>query len=281
MHRVETITDMADPRLEPFRQMKAQDDHLGRQIFIAEEPKIVRRLLASRHEVISVVVPPEWQTEFEPLVAARTVPLTLFVVELRILETLTGYKMHQGVLALGRIPAPISESALMESPASNSLRQHRLLLAADGLTNAENVGGLIRNAIAFGADTFVSGENSAHPYLRRAVRASMGNIFSLPYFRCTNLVDTLHQLRAHGIDCLAALPRATAATLWQTDFVRDVCLVLGAEGPGLRPAIIAACNETISIPMQAGVDSLNVGSAAAVVLAEAARQRGLSGCRPY
>jgi len=273
MHVVETISDMADPRLEPFRHMKALDDHLGRQIFIAEELKIVQRLLASRHEVISVVIPPEWRAEIEPLVAARAEPITLFVVELRVLETLTGYKMYQGVMALGRIPAAISESALLSPLPAAEPRKHRLVLAADGITNSENVGGLIRNAIALGADSFVSGENSAHPYLRRAVRASMGNIFELPYFRCTNLVETIHKLQAHGIACLATVPRTTAPTLWETDFVRDVCLVLGAEGPGLRPEVIAACQDAVSIPMEGGVSSLNVGSAAAVVLAESARQR--------
>ena len=273
MHRVETITDLEDPRLAPFRKMTAQDDHLGREIFIAEDPKVVRRFLASHHEVISVVVSPRWQPEFMTLIADRPDPLTLLVVDQQVLEQITGYKMYQGVMALGRIPAPISNEELLNPPNRPAGAQPRLVLVADGVTNAENVGSLIRNGIALGVDTFVSGENSAHPYLRRSVRASMGNIFRLPYFRSTNLVETIRQMEAHGIACLAAVPRPTAITLWQTDFVRDIGVVIGAEGPGLRAEVIEACSACVSIPMQSGVDSLNVGSATAVLLAESVRQR--------
>ena len=273
VYDIELISDMADPRLQPFRHMRQQEDYLGRGIFVAEEPKIVGRLLASPHEVISVVVPPEWREEIEPLIAGRAEKITLFVVELKVLETLTGYKMHQGVLALARIPPPISESALLTRSSPDKPRASRLLIATDGTSNAENVGGLIRNAVALGADTLVSGENSAHPYLRRAVRASMGNIFTFPYFRCSDLIQTLQQLQAHGIVCVATTPEATATPLWESDLARDICLVFGAEGPGLRPEVIAACEESLCIPMHAGINSLNVGSAAAVIMAESARQR--------
>ena len=276
MHAVEMITELEDPRLIPFRNMKAQDDDAGHEIFIAEDPKVVRRFLASPHEVTAIVVSPRWRPEFEALIASRTSPLTLLVVDQRILEMITGYKMYQGVMALGRIPPSISEAELLNPPNRPDRGQHRLLLVADGLTNAEKVGTLIRNAIALGVDTFVSGENSAHPYLRRSVRASMGNIFRLPYFRSTNLLDTILQLQANGIPCLAAVPRPSAPTLWETSFVRDVAVVIGAEGPGLRPEVIAACAASVSIPMQSGVDSLNVGSAAAVLLAESVRQRWLA-----
>lgn len=256
--------------MAPFRDMRSQVDQLSVGTFIAEDPKVVQRLLRSHIEVLSVVMSPDWRPRLEPFVAARANPPTLLVVEKRLLEQITGYRLYQGVMALARVPAPIPEESLLSSTKAG---KHRLLLVADGLTNAENVGSLIRSAVAMGVDTLVSGENSAHPYLRRSVRSSMGNIFQLPYFRATDLVGTLRRLESAGIPCLAAIPRPSARTLWETDFDRDLAIVLGAEGPGVRPEVAAACSGAVSIPMDSGVDSLNVGSAAAVLLAECARQR--------
>ena len=80
-------------------------------------------------------------------------------------------------------------------------------------------------------------------------------------------------MRAAGVRCVAAHPRPDGRTLWETNLTGDTCLVLGAEGPGLRPEVLAACDEAAAIPMHAEVDSLNVASAAAVCFAEARRQR--------
>jgi tRNA G18 (ribose-2'-O)-methylase SpoU len=156
----------------------------------------------------------------------------------------------------------------------------RLVVALDGLNNAENIGAIVRSAAAFGVQALIVGENSAHPYLRRAVRSSMGTIFALPYLVSADLAATLGQLRRVGIRCVAAHPSAAGRAVWEEDFRGDVCVVLGAEGEGLRPEVVAACDVAVAVPMQAGVDSLNVGSAAAVFLAEAARQRVLKSCRP-
>ena len=83
----------------------------------------------------------------------------------------------------------------------------------------------------------------------------------------------MHALRADGIQCIAAHPHAQGGTLLDADLTADTCVVFGSEGYGLSPAVVAACSQAIAIPMAPGVDSLNVGSAAAVFLYEAARQR--------
>jgi len=118
------------------------------------------------------------------------------------------------------------------------------------------------------------GETSGSPYLRRAVRNSMGAIFDLTVIDCANLVQSLHDLRRRGIRCLAAHPSARGKTLAQADFTGDVCLIFGNEGFGISPAVLAACDEAVAIPMPPQVDSLNVSAAAAVFLYEASRQRG-------
>lgn len=267
MFTVGTITDFEDPRLAPFRNMRAQVDHLGEGVFIAEGEKVVRRLLESPHGVVSVLMPPRWQPEYEPLLAARPENVDLFVAPKEVLSRLTGFTLFQGVLGLGRVPAPATVDQLLALP------RPRLFAALDGVTNAVNVGLVLRNAVAMGVQALLVGETSAHPYLRRSVRSCMGTVFKVPYHLSTGLVDTLHALRSSGVRCIAAHPHVDRRFLPDADLSHDCCIVLGSEGEGIRPEVRAACDEQVAIPMQAGVDSLNVGNASAVFFYEAWRQR--------
>jgi tRNA G18 (ribose-2'-O)-methylase SpoU len=267
---VTPITDFADPRLAPFRNLKAQVDHLNQGVFVAEGEKVIRRLLASPHRVVSVLVPPECVADYEPLLAARAEAITLFVAGRDVLRSLTGFSIFQGQLALAQVPRAATVDELLSLP-----RPH-LFAAIDGLSNAENVGAVIRNAAALGVQAIIVGETSGHAYLRRSVRSSMGTVFQLPYHACsagTDLATTLTQLRAHGVRCLAAHPHTDRRTLLDADLTGDRCIVLGSEGDGLRPEVLAACDEAVAIPMSESVDSLNVASAAAIFFAEAQRQR--------
>jgi tRNA G18 (ribose-2'-O)-methylase SpoU len=230
---------------------------------------VVRRLLESKFSVISVLLPEKWLRELEPLLQGRPEEIHVFVAEKERLETLTGFSMYQGLLALGQVPPARSlDEILAASP------KPWLLVAADALSNAENLGALVRNSAAFNVQALIVGETSSSPFLRRAVRSSMGAVFHLPIVESTSLVESLRDLRARGVCCVAAHPHVSGRTLSQADFRADVCLVFGSEGYGLTPSTLAECDEAVAIPMPATVDSLNVGSAAAAFLYEANRQRG-------
>ena len=110
--------------------------------------------------------------------------------------------------------------------------------------------------------------------MRRSVRNSMGTIFKLPIFEPPSLVQTLRELRRRGIRCISAHGHSEEKTLSQCDLSHDCCIVLGSEAHGISPAVLAACDEAVAIPMANEVDSLNVANAAAVFLFEARRQRG-------
>jgi tRNA G18 (ribose-2'-O)-methylase SpoU len=267
MLHVQTINSFDLPELAPYRTMRRQMEHREHGIFVAEGEKVVRRLLESNFTVVSVMLPEKWLRELEPLIQSRPEEIRAYVAEKRLLEQLTGFSMYQGVLAVGTIP----ERATLETVLQNSGRP-RLLVAVDGLSSAENLGGVVRNCGAFGVHALLVGETSSSPYLRRAVRSSMGVIFRLPIVETANLAHALHVLRAQNIRCLAADPH-TDRKISCADLVADCCLVLGSEGYGIRPEVLAACDGAVAIPMQNGVDSLNVGSAAAVFLYEANRQR--------
>jgi tRNA G18 (ribose-2'-O)-methylase SpoU len=270
MFQVHRIGSLDLPELEPYRTLKRPLDHVARGIFVAESVKVVRRLLESDFGVVSVLLPEKWLPEFAPLLEARPEHIPVYVVaHKRLLEQLVGFSMFQGVMAVGRIPAPVRlEDVLARSP------QPRLFVAAEQLANAENIGGLVRNAAAFGAQALIAGETCASPFLRRAVRNSMGTVFRLPVVEPPSLLAALWQLRDAGVRCVAAHPHAQGRTLARADFTGDVCLVFGSEGEGLSARVLAACDEAVAIPMAPGVDSLNVVNAAAVFLYEVNRQRG-------
>lgn len=268
VHRIDSL-DL--PELAPYRTLKRSAEHETQGIFVAEGDKVVLRLLESEFEVVSVLLPEERLAEFEPLIRPRSEPdIPVHVVARKeILEKLVGFDLFQGVLAVGRIPPPrVLSEVVAASPVP------RLFVAVDGLTNAENIGVLVRNCVAFGVQALLVGETCASPFLRRAVRNSMGAIFHLPVIEAISLVDSLRELSAHGVRCIAAHPHTDRKSLEAANLSTDCCLVFGSEGKGISAPVLAGCPEAVAITMPPTVDSLNVGSAAAVFLYEARRQRG-------
>jgi tRNA G18 (ribose-2'-O)-methylase SpoU len=269
MLRIERIEAFDQPELQPYRTMRRQMEHRQQGIFVAEGEKVVRRLLESGLPVLSVLLPEKWLADLRPLLESRAGEVRVFVAEKRLLETLTGFSMYQGLLAVGKVPAALGlEEILRRNP------RPWLLAAADGLTSAENMGALVRNCAAFSAQALIVGETCNSPFMRRAVRSSMGTVFRIPIVETASLEKTLAELRGRGIRSLAAHPHATGRVLPGADFRGDCCVVLGSEGYGISAAVLSACDEAAAIPMPPDVDSLNVASAAAVFLYEANRQRG-------
>lgn len=270
MVHVHPITTLDHPALQPYLTMRRQEAHREQRIFVAEGEKVVRLLLESDLEVVSLLVQEKWLEKLGPLLARRvSEEIHAFVAPKEALEQLVGYPMYQGVLALGRIPPAVT--------LTDALRRHpspRLFVAMDGLGNAENIGGLVRNCAAFGGQALLVGETCSSPWLRRAVRASMGTIYDLSVVETVSLASALRNLRLAGVRCVAAHPHTDRRTLAQADLRGDCCLVFGSEGHGVSAEVLAACDEAVLVPMSNGVDSLNVGAAAAVFLYEAARQRG-------
>ena len=270
MLRLRNIESFDLPELEPYRTLKRPLEHQQAGIFVAEGEKIVRRLLESRLGVVSVLLSEEMFQHMQPLLAARPEDLPVFLGPKKLLESLIGYTLYKGALAVGRVPPmPLLADLLRTNP------RPLFLAAADGINSAENLGALIRNCAAFGVHALLVGETCCNPFLRRSVRNSMGTLFKLPTLELGNLAETIADLRARGIRFVAAHPHASQHTLTQADLTGDCCIVFGSEGHGLSPAVREACDECVVIPMSKDVDSLNVSSAGAVFLYEVCRQRGL------
>ena len=154
--------------MQPFLTMRWQQPQRDAGIFVAEGEKVVRRLLESELEVVSLLLPPGWLETYRPLLDRRAAQeIHAFVAPKEALEQLTGFSMYQGVLAVGRIPPAWTLREAIERSAPP-----RLFAAVDSLTSAENLGGLVRNCVAFGVQALLVGETCSSPWLRRAVSVS-------------------------------------------------------------------------------------------------------------
>ena len=269
MFHVRHVESLDLPELAPYRTMRRHHDHVQQRIFVAEGDKVVRRLLESSFTVVSALMPEKWVGELEPLLQVRPEDIPVFIAPKDQLEQIIGFSMYQGVMAVGRFPEPVPLEIILD----RAPRPH-LLLALEGLTSAENLGVIVRNAAAFGVHALIVGETCSTPYLRRSVRNSMGTIFRLAVAEPPNLVNTLRELRQRGVRCIAADGHSKQTTLARCNLTDDCCIVLGSEGYGLSPAVLDVCDEAVAIPMANEVDSLNVGNAGAIFLYEANRQRG-------
>jgi tRNA G18 (ribose-2'-O)-methylase SpoU len=270
MLRLEKISSLDRPELAPYRTLKRSAAHAQHGIFVVEGDKVLDRMLESSFTVVSVLLIEERLAEYEPRLRARPEKdIALFVCERAVMAGMVGFEIYQGVLAIGKIPPPLGLEKILAGSA-----RPRFFVALDGLSNAENVGALMRNCVAFGVAALIAGETCSSLFLRRTVRNSMGALFKLPVLESTNLLQTLGELRARGVRCLAAHPHTDRNVLSQADFTGDCCVVFGSEGHGISKEVLAVCDEAVAIPMANEVDSLNVSAAAAVFFYEVNRQRG-------
>lgn len=268
--QIKPVQALDAPELALYLTLRRIEEHERAGVVVAANIKVVKRLLASRFTVVSALLTPAWLEKLEPQLRARPeAELHIYIAPQKVLETITGYTLHQGALAVAKIPPQADFEKLFQN-APRPL----LLAAVEGIASAENLGAVVRSCAAFGAHFLIVGETCGSPFQRRAVSGSMGTIFEQSVVRVKNLAETLTALRSRGVRCLAAHPRPGAKKLSAVDLRGDCCLVFGAEGPGLTAPVLAACDDMVEIPMPSYMNSLNVAVATGVFLYEATRQRG-------
>src|ERR1700751_5582389 len=185
------------------------------------------------------------------------------------LTHLAGTAAQQGVVALVRPQEALAIEDLFTAPDSS---QSRLLLALDGVEDPQNLGALLRVADGAGVDGVVLTERRAAPLSPVAVKASAGAAEHLRIARVVNLVRALEELKERNLWIVGLDERGTE-DYDRFDLTGNCVLVLGREGAGLHDLVKRTCDHLVRIPMAGGVSSLNVSTAGAVVLYEAARQR--------
>lgn len=254
------ISDPADPRAALYLDVRDRD-RIGRDgVFVAEGEVVLRVLLGptSRFAPVSVLVAADRAAALLPTLP--DIPgLAVLVAEPAVMDRIVGFPIHRGFLAIGRVGAPLSATDLLAAAAPPAI-----VVAALGIANHDNVGGIFRNAAAFGAAGVVFDAHSCHPLYRKAIRVSTGSALTVPFAQFAPGEDAVTALEAAGFDVVALSPRG-AATLAQTPRSGRTAILLGTEGPGL-PAEVLARVKTVRIPMAPGVDSLNVAVTSGIVL---------------
>lgn len=268
-----------DPRLTDYTRLK--DVKLRsriepeRGLYMAESATVIERAIAAGHRPRSFLVSARWLPTLRPLIAAATgsfeggeVPV--FVAPEEILERMTGFHLHRGALAAMQRPELPSVMQLLTS--AQPPQPTRRVVVLENLVDHTNVGAAFRSAAALGIDAVLVTPSCADPLYRRSVRVSMGTVFQVPWTRLDSWPGDIALLRDAGftvaslalcedsisLDDFASLPalRGPDARL---------AIVMGTEGDGLGKRTIAASDYTVKIPMDHGVDSLNVAAASAVV----------------
>jgi tRNA G18 (ribose-2'-O)-methylase SpoU len=263
---VETITDHDDERIGDYRALTDVELRTRWEppngLFIAEGELVLRRALRAGYRLRSVLIDAKRVSQIGDL-PLDDVPV--YAGDQAMLEAITGFHVHRGVLAsFHRNP---------ERAASQVLASAQRIAVLENINNHTNLGALFRSAAALGIDAVLLSPSCADPLYRRSVRVSMGEVFAVPYARLEPWPDALTQVRQAGFTMLALTPAADAVPIQQLTAAQRTrpALLLGAEGAGLTANALDASDARIVIPMRRGVDSLNVANAAAVAFWELTR----------
>lgn len=254
------IDDADDPRLDDYRGLRRPDQRSRAEgFFIAEGATVLERLLDAPHPIRSVVLTPARVARFAERL--REVSAPVYVVSPDVVTSVVGYDLHRGVIASAARPAP----AVLDDVLAGA----RTVVVLEGLNDFENLGAIARSARALGADALVLDPLTADPLARRVVRVSMGEVLFLPTVRIADWPAGLAVLGQAGFGLVAMTPASCAVDLFEVHrgHGERIAVMLGAEGPGLTAAALERADVRVRIPLRTGVDSLNVGHAAAIALA--------------
>jgi tRNA G18 (ribose-2'-O)-methylase SpoU len=258
------IQDLADPRLEPYRELNRRNLTRFSGKFIAEGDKLVERLITSRFEVDSLLAEEAIAERFEPQLSPD---VPIYVAGREQLEATTGFNFHRGVLACGRRGAPATLQSVLTGLdlAGNSASDATMVVCPD-VQDPTNLGSIIRSAAAFGCTAVILGPRCADPLSRRVLRVSMGAALHLPVVESPNLAAAIADLQATAFEVVATVLDPNAQPLSAARRTPRMALLFGSEGHGLSPEWLVRADRWVTIPMHLGIDSLNVAVAAAVVL---------------
>ena len=231
--------------------------------------------LYGRHPVLAALANPE--RRIERLLATKDVAerhaaefagkSVQVVAREEMSKRLPAGAVHQGLAAL---VTPLEDAVLEDVLARCG--DHALILALDQVTDPHNVGAILRSAAAFGAAGLVVTERHAPADTGVLAKAASGGLELVPLVRAVNLARTLEQLKEAGF-WLYGLDERGDAAIGALDLGGRVCIVLGAEGEGLRRLTAERCDRLVTIPTNAALAALNVSNAAAVAAYEWARRR--------
>lgn len=253
------LNSLDDPRLEPYRNLKATNLTRWSGLFVAEGEKVVRRLWASQYATESVLLS---ERAIDGLLALAPASAPVYVLPEQRLVELVGFQFHRGILAVGRRRTGPDLERL--APVDQALLT---LVACHQVQDPENIGAILRSCAALGISGVLLGGNCADPWSRRSLRVSMGAALAIPIRQSEDLAGDLQKLnRHHRVEAIASVLDEQAEPLEIATRGPRMALLLGNEGHGLPADLQAICQRRVTISMGSGVDSLNVATAAGIFI---------------
>jgi len=271
------IERLDDPRVDDYRDIKDGDLRHRRGLFVVEGRGTLRCLVErSPFRPRSVLLDETTRLALADVVARLDPAVPVYCGPRDVLAAVTGYPIHRGCLAVVERPPETGPGALVAGLPDGPSR----VVVLEGLSNHDNVGGLFRNALAFGADAAVLCPRCCDPFYRKAIRTSLGATLCVPFARAGRWPDDLEALRARGY-ALVALDPAGETRLGDpgATLPARAAFVVGTEGAGIAPETRVLADLRVRIEMAPGMDSVNVATAAAIAL-HAHRREAAPDTRP-
>ncbi len=257
MPSAEWITSAANPVLKDIRKALAQGSLTPDGCCVVETFHLLEEALRSPCRVRTVIAAESVHNSLEDLIGTRP-GIRRITVPDRLLNATAGVPASQGVIALVDPP---------EHQLEQILGPQCLVLIIDGIQDPGNLGTMIRSAEAFAASGLLLLKGSVSPFNSKAVRASAGSIFRVPFVQGLDEPAALKAVRQRQVNLYAAIPNRNTTA----DLTGACAIIIGSEGRGVGPTLRQAARD-LSIPT-AGVESLNAAVSAAILLYEARRQR--------
>ena len=265
------IHDLNHPDLAPYIRLteaqlrSRQSPEKG--IFIAESLKVIGHALDAGCEPVSMLMEEKHITGQAADTIARMGDIPVFTGPSGLLESLTGYQLHRGILCAMRRPPMMDADTI--------LRNAQRVAVIEGVVDPTNVGAIIRSAAALNMDAVLLDPTCCDPLHRRAVRVSMGTVFQIPWTFFPADEPWQETLRGYGFATAAMALCDDSRNIDDEELLgeKKLAIVLGTEGDGLKEKTIAGCDYTVKIPMAHGVDSLNVAAASAVAFWQVGNNR--------
>ena len=303
------ITDFDAPELDVYARL-TENQLINRHepekgMFIAESPKVIERALDAGYMPVSILTEKQHIEGEGQKILARCGEIPVYTAEFDVLTKLTGFQLTRGMLcAMYRQPLPSVQSVCKGA---------KRIAVLENVVNPTNVGAIFRSAAALGMDAVLLTTGCSNPLYRRAIRVSMGTVFQVPwtYLGEETKPETVRnpeseeekesgtgiernsepeekadsgnwqkQLHELGFHTVAMALKEDSLSIDDPKLMKEdkLAIVLGTEGDGLAPETIAACDDTVCIPMAHGVDSLNVAAASAVAFWQLGRQAHKDNC---
>lgn len=266
--RLIRIDDPTDPRVADYVALTDAELRRGDDVCIAEGVTVIRHLVAVGVPLRSVLVTPAKAEAVAPLPD----DVTILVASQAVMNAVVGFDIHRGAVAVAERPPTRDVGTVVDAG--------RALVVLEGISDVENMGLLFRNAAALGADAVLLSPTCCDPLYRRSLRVSMGHALSIPFATLDPWPGGLDRVRGAGFEIVALTPAPDADPITAVSPGARTAVLLGAEGPGLTAAALAAADRRVRIPMRAGVDSLNVAAAAAIAFHRLFRGDGLEDVQP-